>query len=187
MWQKVPCHSYQTYKEKVNAKIKYEEGSNYMDGIATTTVKQNWLIEMKGPTSPKKSPQTAIPTCKDKRCNFGFNIICRSTDGAWFISKRGSGREHIDYPQDLNLFTSTTNMDDATRKLIQSCSRAIATPSTVMRFAHLVTGEKYLDKQMEHIFEQAKGVVCDEYIIHLDKQQPVICWKSLMFSQITVT
>jgi hypothetical protein len=38
-----------------------------------------------------------------------------------------------------------------------------------MRLAHLVTGEKYFDKQMEHIFEKAKGVVCDENIIHPDK------------------
>jgi hypothetical protein len=60
-------------------------------------------------------------------------------------------------------------MDDATRKLIQSCSRVSATPSTAMRLGHLVTGEKYSAK-MEHIFKQAKGVVCGEYIIiHPDK------------------
>jgi hypothetical protein len=38
-----------------------------------------------------------------------------------------------------------------------------------MILAHLVTGEKYSDKQMEHIFEQARGVVCGEDIIHPDK------------------
>jgi hypothetical protein len=38
-----------------------------------------------------------------------------------------------------------------------------------MRLAHLVNGEKYSDKQMEHIFEQAKGAVCGEDIIHPDK------------------
>jgi hypothetical protein len=37
----VTCHRYRTYKEKVNLKRKYMEGSDYMDGIATTTVKQN--------------------------------------------------------------------------------------------------------------------------------------------------
>jgi hypothetical protein len=36
----VTCHRYRTYKEKVNLKRKYEDGSDYMDGIATTTVKQ---------------------------------------------------------------------------------------------------------------------------------------------------
>jgi hypothetical protein len=60
-------------------------------------------------------------------------------------------------------------MDDATRKLIQNFSRVSATPSTAMRLAHLVTGEKYSNKQMEHIFEQARGVVCSEDIIHPDK------------------
>jgi hypothetical protein len=35
----VTCHRYRTYKEKVNLKRKYVEGSDYMDGIATTTVK----------------------------------------------------------------------------------------------------------------------------------------------------
>jgi hypothetical protein len=75
------------------------------------------------------------------------------------LSKSGSGREPIDHPKDLNLLTSTTNMDDATRKLIQSFSRVSATPSTAMRLAHLVTGDKYSDKQMDHIFEQARGVV----------------------------
>jgi hypothetical protein len=37
----VTCHHYRTYKEKVNLNSKYVEGSDYMDGIATTTVKQN--------------------------------------------------------------------------------------------------------------------------------------------------
>jgi hypothetical protein len=46
----VACHRYRTYKKKVNLKRKYVEGSDYMDGIATTTVKQNQLIEMRGPT-----------------------------------------------------------------------------------------------------------------------------------------
>jgi hypothetical protein len=87
----------------------------------------------------------------------------------WFLSKIGSGREHTDHPQDLNLLTSTTNMDDATRKLIQNCSKVSATPSTAMRLDHLMTGEKYSDKQMEHIFERARGVVCGEDIIHPDK------------------
>jgi hypothetical protein len=35
----VSCHCYQTYKEKVNLKRKYVEGSDNMDDIATTTVK----------------------------------------------------------------------------------------------------------------------------------------------------
>jgi hypothetical protein len=60
-------------------------------------------------------------------------------------------------------------MDDATRKLIQNCSRVSATPSTAMRLAHLMTEEKYSDKQMEHIFEQARSVVCGQDIIHPDK------------------
>jgi hypothetical protein len=38
-----------------------------------------------------------------------------------------------------------------------------------MRFAHLVTGEKYSDKQMEQVFEETRGVVCGEDIIHPDK------------------
>jgi hypothetical protein len=38
-----------------------------------------------------------------------------------------------------------------------------------MRLSHLMTGEKYSDKQMEHIFERARGVVCGEDIIHPDK------------------
>jgi hypothetical protein len=54
----VTCHCYQTYKEQVNLKRKYEEGSDYMDGIATTTVKQNRLIEMRGPNGPKQSHKT---------------------------------------------------------------------------------------------------------------------------------
>jgi hypothetical protein len=61
-------------------------------------------------------------------------------------------------------------MDDATRKLIQNCSKCSATPSTAMRLAHLTTGDKYSDKQMEHIFEQSRGVVCGEEIIHPDKR-----------------
>jgi hypothetical protein len=60
-------------------------------------------------------------------------------------------------------------MDDTTRKLIQRCSRVSATHITAMRLARLVMGEKYSEKQVEHIFEQAKGVVCGEDIIHPNK------------------
>jgi hypothetical protein len=65
----VTCHRYRTYKEKVNLKRKYEDGSDYMDGIATTTVKQNRLIEMRGPTGPKQSRKTQniLPTCNEKK------------------------------------------------------------------------------------------------------------------------
>jgi hypothetical protein len=70
----VTCHHYHTYKEKVSLKRKYEDISDYMDGIATTTMKQNRLIEMRRPIGAKQSQktQTILPTCKDKRCHFGF-------------------------------------------------------------------------------------------------------------------
>jgi hypothetical protein len=42
-----------------------------------------------------------------------------------------------------------------------------------MRLANLTTGEKYSDKQMEHIFEQAKGGFCGEDIIHPDKTMAI--------------
>jgi hypothetical protein len=60
-------------------------------------------------------------------------------------------------------------MEDATRKLIQNYSRVSSNLSTAMGLANLTTGDKYYDKQMEHIFEQARGVVCCEDIIHPDK------------------
>jgi hypothetical protein len=44
-----------------------------------------------------------------------------------------------------------------------------STPSSAMRLDHLMTGDKYSDKQMEHIFDKSKCVVCDEDIIHPDK------------------
>jgi hypothetical protein len=55
-----------------------------MDCIATTTVNQNIQIEVRGPTGPTQSrkTQTILPTCKDKKCHFGFDVICRSADGA---------------------------------------------------------------------------------------------------------
>jgi hypothetical protein len=62
---------------------------------------------------------------------------------------------------------------------IQNCSRVSATPSTAMILAHLVTGEKYSDKQMKHIFEQARGVVYGEDIIHPDKTTAINLLKVL--------
>jgi hypothetical protein len=137
------------------------EGSDYMDGIETTNVKQNQLINMRGATGPKQSrkTQSVLPTSNQKKCHFSVNVIYRSSDGGWFLSKSGSGREHTDHPQDLNLLTSTANMDDATRKLIHKCSKVSATPSTATRLANIMTREKYSNKQMEHIFEQVIGVV----------------------------
>jgi hypothetical protein len=144
----------------VNLKRKYEEASDYMDCIATTTVKQNRLIEMIGPTGPKESQKMLV---------LMSSVGLLMADGAWFISKSGSGREHTDHPQDLNVLTSTTNMDDATRKLSQRCSKVSATPNAAMRLDHLMTGDKYSNKQMEHIFEQAKCAVRGEETIHPDK------------------
>jgi hypothetical protein len=90
-----------------------------MEGMATTTVNQNRLIEMRGSTGLKQSRKTKLPACQEERCHFGIIVVCREVEGAWFPSKKGSGREHnIKHPQDFNLLTSTTNMDDATRKLI---------------------------------------------------------------------
>jgi hypothetical protein len=68
----VTCHRYRTYKEKVNLKRKYEEGSDYMDDIATTTVNQNRLIEMRGGTGPKQSHKTqnVLPTTNEKNATF---------------------------------------------------------------------------------------------------------------------
>jgi hypothetical protein len=125
---------------------------------------------MRGPTGLQQSgkAQTILPTCQDKRCNFGVNTICWAVDGAWFLSKKGSGREHIKHPQYLNLLTSTTSVGGTTRKLILGCARVNATPSTAMRLDHLVTREKYSDKQTEHIFEQVKGAVWGEESIHPD-------------------
>jgi hypothetical protein len=135
-------------------------------------VDQNRLVDIRGPTGINQSRKTHnfLPTSNDKKCHFGFSVICRSSDGEWFLSKIGSGRERTDHPQDLNLFTSTTNMDNATGKLIQNCSRVSATPSSAMRLDYFMTGDKYSDKQMEHIFEQARGVFCGEDIIHPDKK-----------------
>jgi hypothetical protein len=70
----VTCHRYRTYKEKVNLKRKYAEGSDSMDGIATTTVKQNRLIEMRGAIGPKQSRKThnVLPTSNDKKMPLWF-------------------------------------------------------------------------------------------------------------------
>jgi hypothetical protein len=64
----VTCHHYRTYKEKINLKRKYVEGSNNMDGIATSTVKQNLLIDTRGATGPKQSWKThnVLPTSNEK-------------------------------------------------------------------------------------------------------------------------
>jgi hypothetical protein len=75
--------------------------------MATITVKQNICTEMRGPTglSQSRKTQTSHPTCVEEKCYFGFNIMCSSLEGqygAWFLSKSGSGREHVEYPQDLN-------------------------------------------------------------------------------------
>jgi hypothetical protein len=87
------CHRYRLYKEKVNLKRKYEEGSDYTEGMATTTVKQNRLIATRGPTDLQQSrkTQTILPTYQEDRCHFRFNVTCGAVDGAWFLSKKDQG------------------------------------------------------------------------------------------------
>jgi hypothetical protein len=54
----------------MNLKRKYMEGSDYMDGIATTTLKQNRLVEMRGPTGKQsRKIETVLPTLNDKNSN----------------------------------------------------------------------------------------------------------------------
>jgi hypothetical protein len=57
----------------VNLKRKYEEGSDYMDGIATT-VNQNRLIEMRGPTGTKNPGKHRLssPLAKKKDATLVF-------------------------------------------------------------------------------------------------------------------
>jgi hypothetical protein len=74
----------------VNLKRKYEEGSDYIEGMTTTTIKQNRLVDMRGPTGLKqyRRTQTILPTCREEICNSGVNVICRDVGGAWFLSKQ---------------------------------------------------------------------------------------------------
>jgi hypothetical protein len=121
------------WSKKSNYRLTTSSNTEANNPTLTQTAKQNRLIEMRGPTGPKQSheTQTVLTACKDKKCHLGFNVICRSTNGACFLSKSGSGREHTDHPQYNKLLYSTINMDDATRKLIQSCSRVSATVNTI--------------------------------------------------------
>jgi hypothetical protein len=102
----------------VNLKRKYEEGSDYIDRIATPTAIQNIPIKTRGPTGPKQSrkTQTIVPDFQDERCHFGFNAICGSADGALILSKSGSEREHINHPKDLNLLTRSTTIKHSAMK-----------------------------------------------------------------------
>jgi hypothetical protein len=142
-----------------------------MDGIATTTAKQNRLIEMRGPTGPKQSheTQTVLTACKDKKCHLGFNVICRSTNGACFLSKSGSGREHTDHPQYNKLLYSTINMDDATSKLIQSCSRVSATVNTIAVAPTVVQAPpcKYISRQLFTVADRLFVILLCRYNICL--------------------
>jgi hypothetical protein len=74
----------------VNLKRKYVEGSDYMDGIATTTVKQNRLIEMRGPTGPKQSrkTQTVLPTSNEKNATLVSMSFAGPVMGVVFIQNR---------------------------------------------------------------------------------------------------
>jgi hypothetical protein len=79
----VTGHRYQTYKEKVNLKRKYVEGSDYMDGIATTTVKQNRLT---GPKQSRKT-HTVLLTCNEKNATLVSMKFAGPVMGVVFIQK----------------------------------------------------------------------------------------------------
>jgi hypothetical protein len=172
----------------VNLKIKHEEGSDYMDSIATTTVKQNRLIEMIGSTGPKQTRKThnVLPTSKDKKCHFGFNVICRSTDGAFFIQKCIKKRAYLSSTR--SKFLDQYNQHGRCNK---GTYPELFKSQCYSQYGNQIGSSRawreVLRKTNGAHFEQAKGVVCDDDIIHPEKQRPEIFWKSLMLCQTTVT
>jgi hypothetical protein len=73
------------------------EGSDYMDGIATTTVKQNRKIEMRGPTGPKQSrkTQTVLPTCNEKNATLVSMLFAGPVMGGGGFYPKGDQEESI--------------------------------------------------------------------------------------------
>jgi hypothetical protein len=72
----------------MNLKRKYEEGSDSMDDIATTTVKQNRLLEMRGGTTQSCKTQTVLPTSNEKNASLVSMSFAGPVTGVVFIQKR---------------------------------------------------------------------------------------------------
>jgi hypothetical protein len=123
------CNRDMMYREpssKGNSKlkIKYEGGELYQEGICKTTVKQSRRVDSRGREGLKMSRRTATGRLMDAAdfWKFEFNILCSKEDGFYYLSKHGSGRSHQHHPKNDNIISSTSTMDEETRRIINKCA-----------------------------------------------------------------
>jgi hypothetical protein len=144
-------------KGTTTLKRKYDGVELYQEGIGKTTVKQSRRVESRGREGLKMSRRTA--TCRLMEaadcCKFAFNILCSKEDGFYYCSKHGSGRSHQHHPKNDNIFSSTSTMDEETRRIINNCAIVNTVPSQVRRLTHHVTGQNFTTVKIANMCRKA--------------------------------
>jgi hypothetical protein len=131
---KLVCNQGMIYREPApkgttKLKRKFDGEELYQEGIGKITVKQSRRVESRGREGLKMSRHTANGRLMEAAdcCKFAFNICCSKEDGFYYLSKHGSGRSHHRHPKNDNIVSSTSTMDEETRRVINNCARVINT------------------------------------------------------------
>jgi hypothetical protein len=88
-------------------------------------------------------------------CRFAFNILCSIEDGFYYLSKHGSGRSHQHHPQNDNIVSSTSTMDEETKGIITNCTIVKTVPSQVRCLTHQMTGHNFTTDQISNMCRKA--------------------------------
>jgi hypothetical protein len=88
-------------------------------------------------------------------CKFAFNIICSKEDEFYYLSKHGSGRSHQHHLKNENIVSSTSTMDEETRRIIKKSAIVNTVSSEVKRLTHQMTGQNYTTDQIANMCRKA--------------------------------
>jgi hypothetical protein len=105
-------------------------------------------------------------------CKFAFNIICLKENGFYYLSKHGSGKYHQHHPKNDNIVSSTSTMDEETRRIIKNSAIVNTVPSQVRRLTHQTTGQNYTTDQITKMCRKATEdkLLDGQDILNPDKQ-----------------
>jgi hypothetical protein len=108
-------------KGTTKLKRKFDGEELYQEDIGKRTVKQSRRVESRGREGLKMSRRTATgrPMEAADCCKFTFNILCSKEDRFYYLSKHGSGRSHHHNPKNDNIVSSTSTMDEETKRIIK--------------------------------------------------------------------
>jgi hypothetical protein len=98
---------------------------------------------------------TGRPMDAAEGCKLALKILCSKEDGLYYLSKHGSDRSHQHHLKNDNTATSTSTMDEDTRRIIKKCAIVNTVPSQVRHLTHQMRGHNFTTDQIANMCHKA--------------------------------